>query len=286
LSSGVGGAALAQAPEPSAFELGEKAKRAQEAGRVEEAIEGYAKAYQVSGEAVYLYNLADAHRQAGHLDDALRMYQTYVRRDPNSANRPTADKQISELEKQIAQAKRANAKGAAPVGALFPPPPAAGASGAAPLPSSSGSSPPPARIVTPPPVATPPAPPPPAMVPTAPPPVPAPGAELTVAGGPTAAQSDGPPLPRWVPWVLTTATVGLGVAAIVSGVSASSRYDELRDSCGKVAGGCPSADIDDVKSRARRANILWVLTSVAAVGAGVTIYVNVDAAGASGLWRF
>ena len=121
LSPGWEGTALAQAPEPSAFELAEKAKRAQDSGRLDEAIDGYAKAYQLSGEAVYLYSLADAHRQAGHLDDALRMYQTFVRRDPNGPNRPTADKQIKELEKQIAQAKAATPRSAAPVGALFPP---------------------------------------------------------------------------------------------------------------------------------------------------------------------
>ena len=103
---------------------------------------------------------------------------------------------------------------------------------------------------------------------------------------PPAPESAATPLPRWVPWALTAATVGLGVGAIVSGVSASNRYAELRDSCGRAAGGCAAGDIDDVRSQARRANILWLLTSAAAVGAGVTIYFNVNAAGASGLWSF
>ncbi len=116
-------------------------------------------------------------------------------------------------------------------------------------------------------------------------PAPPPGADLTAPGTPPV-ESAGPPVPRWLPWALTGATVGLGIAAIASGMSASNRYDELHNSCGKMAGGCAASDIDDVKSRARRANILWLLTSAAAVGAGVTIYVNVNAAGASGVWNF
>lgn len=253
VSVGSAGLVRAQGAEPSAVELGERAKRAQDGGRLDEAIDGWAKAYQVSGEAPYLFSLAEAHRQAGHLEDALRMYQTYVRRDPTGPNRAIAERQIKELEPRVADAKKT------------------GVGSAPPLPA--------ARPVTPAPAVVPP--PAPAAATT-----PAPGVDLTAPAAPAPVASIDPPLPRWVPWALATATAGLGAAAIVTGLSASSRYDELHDSCGKTAAGCSTADISDLKSRARRANILWALTSAAAVGAGVTFYLNVSASGASGVWSF
>ena len=92
-------------------------------------------------------------------------------------------------------------------------------------------------------------------------------------------------MPAWVPWTLTAATLALGVEAVLSGLSASNHYDDLKSSCAQTTG-CTSVQVDDVKSRARRANIFWALTGVAAVGAGVTIYINTEAAGMGGLWRF
>lgn len=273
--------ANAQVSEPTATELADKAKRARSLGRLEEAIDAYARAYQMSGEAGLLFSLAEVHRDAGHLEDALRIFQTYVRRNPDGGNRVAADQQIQELERRIEKAKQAPAPGALRATPVTPAP--------APKPVSPAPvSPPPvsprvapaAPAPTQPPAAVPP-PPAPLAEATAPPP----GADL-VAPPPPAPESAATPLPRWVPWVLTAATVGFGVGAIVSGVSASNRYDELHDSCGRTAAGCAASDIDDVRSRARRANILWLLTSAAAVGAGVTVYVNVNAAGASGLWAF
>jgi hypothetical protein len=314
-SSGRMVTANAQAPEASATQLAAKAKRAQELGRLEEAIDGYARAYQVSGEAVLLFSLAEVHRDAGHLEDALRIFQTYVRRDPDGAHRATADQQIQDLEKRIEKTKQSRAPGASGGAAAA----GQGASAPAPvpvpvprmaspaLPPSATSPPAPASVVSvSPPQRQPPAPiasparagaagPSPTSPPPLVPPPPAPlaetaappaGADLVASPVPGAPDAAPPPLPRWVPWALTVATVGLGVGAIVSGVSASNRYDQLLDSCGRAVGGCAATDIDDVRSRARRANILWLLTSAAAVGAGVTIYVNVNAAGASGLWSF
>jgi hypothetical protein len=91
-------------------------------------------------------------------------------------------------------------------------------------------------------------------------------------------------LPSWVPWVLGGATLALATGTVISGLSASSRFDELKNSCGQT--GCTSAEIDDVKSRARRTNVLLALTGVAALGTGVAIYFTMDAAGATGQWRF
>jgi hypothetical protein len=67
-------------------------------------------------------------------------------------------------------------------------------------------------------------------------------------------------------------------------LSASSRFDELKNSCGQS--GCTAAEIDDVKSRASRTNVLLALTGVAALGTGVAVYFTMDSAGATGQWRF
>lgn len=93
-------------------------------------------------------------------------------------------------------------------------------------------------------------------------------------------------MPRWVPWTLGAATVALGAGAIITGLSANHRFDELNTTCGRTAQGCGSEGIDDVRTRARRANILWALTGAAAVATGVTVYVNASAAGVSGLWAY
>jgi hypothetical protein len=50
--------------------------------------------------------------------------------------------------------------------------------------------------------------------------------------------------------------------------------------------GCNQSEIDDVKSRARRTNVLLALTGVAALGTGVAVYFTMDSAGAAGQWRF
>ena len=102
---------------------------------------------------------------------------------------------------------------------------------------------------------------------------------------PTAAQP-GPPLPRWLPWAGLGVSLGLGAGAVVTGLGASHRYDELRGSCGRTADGCAPGDIDQVRSRARTANLLWAGTAVAAAATGVMVFVNTREAGVAGLWSF
>jgi hypothetical protein len=89
-----------------------------------------------------------------------------------------------------------------------------------------------------------------------------------------------------VPWSLAATTVVLAGAAAWAGWAANDRFDELHQSCGQTSAGCDAESTSDLKDRARRANILWALTGVAAVGAGITVYVNTSAAGVSGLWRY
>src|SRR5947209_5865949 len=85
----------------------ERARSAAEVGRREynlghwsQAVTSFEEAYRLSGDAALLFNLAQAHRQAGQGDEALHFYKAYVREQPDGPNRAVAEKQISELKRQ------------------------------------------------------------------------------------------------------------------------------------------------------------------------------------------
>ena len=81
-------------------------------------------------------------------------------------------------------------------------------------------------------------------------------------------------------------TIALAAGAVVTGLSASSRFDDLRSSCAQTPAGCTADQIDGVKSRDRAATVLWVAAGVFAVATGVSFYVNAREAGASAQVRF
>lgn len=80
--------------------------------------------------------------------------------------------------------------------------------------------------------------------------------------------------------------MGLAIAATVSTISASDRYDQLRTSCGATSTGCSEGQIDDLRSSADRTTILWVGAGLMAAATGAGFYVNTHQAGFSGVWRF
>jgi hypothetical protein len=262
--------------------IAEKARRAFNLGHAQEAIEGFSQAYEMSGEAKLLFDIAEAHRALGHQAQALRMYQNYLRRDPDGQHREMAKKQIRELESG-GQFNEHSTASTAPV--------------ATPLPRPPGPAPAPARTE----LAVRPAQSPPATTP-APQPWPASSSPLMLAAepaptaAPTGVDLEGKPAPAaassansvhpWIPWALAGTTIALGAGAIVYGRSASSRYDDLSGSCGQTSTGCTSDQVQEVKSRAFKANVLWALAGLAAVGTGVVIYVDARDAGLSALWTF
>lgn len=288
---------------PSAAELAEKARRASELQQWPEAIDAYERAYRASGEPGLLFGLADVHRRAGHDADALTIFRTYLRRSPKGTNRERAQRQIDELERE----ERRRFVEGSPVTA--PPTPKTGGTAPAASPAASfapsDTRSPPADPMAPAPVdlVAPPAEPGDRESPAPPAPT-ASSPSLSAPAPPLAARSDpaesmtavripasspqgrAPPLPRWVPWVLTASTLVAGTGAILSGLSASHRYGQLRDSCGQDPDGCPARDVDDLKGRVNQTNVLWAITGALAIGAGVTVYLNASAAGAGGLWRF
>lgn len=94
------------------------------------------------------------------------------------------------------------------------------------------------------------------------------------------------PLPTSLSWAGLGATIALGAGAIVTGVQANRRYDQLKASCGRTTEGCSTSDIDQVKSSALTANLLWAATGVGAVATGVIVFVNAREAGFAGAWSF
>ena len=82
---------------------------------------------------------------------------------------------------------------------------------------------------------------------------------------------------QWT-WVAAgSAVVFTGVAA-VAGWSMQSRFDDLKQTCGKGAGanatGCTSSDFSALDARKLTANVFWGLSAAAAVTAGVLFFVE------------
>ena len=110
----------------------EKASRAYDVQKFQEAIEEYQKTYEISGDPAMLFNVAQAYRLNGQPQEAIYYYRRYLERSPTASNRPATEQKIAELEKLIGEGKTAP-PGAAPPPAAPPPP-------GAPPPGSAGSS--------------------------------------------------------------------------------------------------------------------------------------------------
>jgi tetratricopeptide (TPR) repeat protein len=246
----------------AARDVVEQARRAYDAGRKQEAIDGYKRAYELSGDLSLLFRLGEVSREVGQDVAAVRFYRSYLARDPRGKYREAADRAARDLELKLSRpAARAPAQPVAVPAARAPAQPVAARTAPAP-------------------VAPPPSSPPPAASPALP------AVDLTAAATPTPASQPEPPLPRWLPWFGLGATIALGAGAVVTGLGASQRYDELLGTCGKTADGCAPSEIAQLKSSARTANLLWAAAGIGAAVTGVTFYVNTREAGLSGVWSF
>jgi hypothetical protein len=84
----------------------QKAASLYELGRYQEAIPEYEAAFQLKNDPAFLYNLAQCHRLAGNLEQALHFYRRYLVKDAKEtkpALRADAENRIAQLEKLIAQ---------------------------------------------------------------------------------------------------------------------------------------------------------------------------------------
>lgn len=75
-------------------------------GRYDDAITEYELAYQAKNEPNLLYNIAQAHRLAGHATAALRFYKMFLTKVPEASNRDEVQGKIETLERLIEQQRR------------------------------------------------------------------------------------------------------------------------------------------------------------------------------------
>jgi len=69
-------------------------------GRFEEALGHYEKAYEAKPLAGFLFNIAQCHRNLGHIDEAIFSYRKYLTEQPDAENRDQVEQQITELEEE------------------------------------------------------------------------------------------------------------------------------------------------------------------------------------------
>ena len=73
-----------------------------ELAKYDEAIKEFEQAYKNKTDPALMYNIAQAHRLAGHRPDALRYYKLYLELDAESPIRATIEQRIRELESSAA----------------------------------------------------------------------------------------------------------------------------------------------------------------------------------------
>jgi tetratricopeptide (TPR) repeat protein len=81
------------------FEDGSKAFNL---GEFKHAVEEYKAAYNIRPDPVFLYNIAQAYRLDGNLQQALFFYKSYLTNSPKAPNRRECESRIRDLEQQIA----------------------------------------------------------------------------------------------------------------------------------------------------------------------------------------
>jgi tetratricopeptide (TPR) repeat protein len=229
-----------------------KAARLYDVGEYRQALDEFKAAHVAKPDPAFLFNIAQCHRQLGDLEQAIVMYRRYLGASPKAANRDEVEKRMAEIEATLA-AQKLKAQG----GPAVAPPPTA---------------------VAPAPMAT--------QLPAAPAPtesVTAPGTDVTVA--PQPGQPSGSSL-RYLRWVGVGVTLALAGGAIATGLSASSKFDDLKGSCGSTSAGCARSDIDGVKSRALVTNLLWGATGVAAIATGLAFYLTPHESAVQVAWRY
>ena len=79
----------------------EKGMKAYTLGHFPEAIDEFEKAYEMRSEPIFLYNIAQSHRQNNAPQRAIFFYRRYLEADPNVKNRAEIEKRIKDMETQL-----------------------------------------------------------------------------------------------------------------------------------------------------------------------------------------
>lgn len=94
----------------------ERATRAYDLNKYQEAIDEYQKVYEIDGDPVMLYNIGQAYRLNDQPQESIHFYRRYLQRSPEARNREDVNRKIVNMEKLIEDRRKAAA-------AVTPPPP-------------------------------------------------------------------------------------------------------------------------------------------------------------------
>jgi len=219
----------------------QQATRAYDLGKYQEAVEEYQKVYEIDGDPVMLYNIAQAYRLNDQPQESIHFYRRYLQRSPEARNREDVERKITAMEKLIEERRKAAAL-------VAPPPPKTDVK-----PVAVPAPPPPPPVVAPPVVVAPPPPPPPETSTT----------RLVVG------------------WSM----VGVGVAsiavAIVEGIKAKNRGDQLTQLSDTTNPPPWTSELEQIQSEGKTANIVAIVCGIAGTGLGVAGAIVLISSGSS-----
>ena len=226
----------------------DRATRAYDLGKYPEAVDEYQKVYEIDGDPVMLYNIAQAYRLNDQPQDAIHFYRRYLQRSPDARNREDVERKIASQEKVIEEKRKAAA-------AVQPPPiPTTPKTTPAPKPAPVVvEPPPPPPVVTTPPVIT------------TPPPAPEPEPPSNTQ--------------RIVGWSMVGAGVAADVVAVIEAIVTKNRSDKLSNESSMAAmTGMPVPYDPTIQSEGKTANVIAIVCGIAgtavAVAGGVVLITN------------
>lgn len=82
-------------------EASETGVRYYNSGQYEQAIQAFREAYVLKPKAVLLYNMANAHRRLGQLEDAVTLYERFLGEEPEPPLRAEAEEHLARVRAEI-----------------------------------------------------------------------------------------------------------------------------------------------------------------------------------------
>jgi hypothetical protein len=99
----VSAATRAQSASDSAQQHFDRGAKLYNLGHFQEAIPEFEKAYDLDPSPIFLFNIAQSHRQLGNKERALFFYRRYLEQAPNAGNRDDVERRMKDLEASLQQ---------------------------------------------------------------------------------------------------------------------------------------------------------------------------------------
>ena len=95
--------ARAQSASDSAQQHFDRGAKLYNLGHFQEAIPEFEKAYELDASPIFLFNIAQSHRQLGNKERALFFYRRYLEQAPNAPNRDDVERRMKDLQAALQQ---------------------------------------------------------------------------------------------------------------------------------------------------------------------------------------